>query len=272
MCSLHQYKIWNLLKIWNLKAKHNYYVQFEPNRSLSRHCVAPVQRSHEPLRKFFPFALLILAFALLLFRTRIKINRFDSDYEGTGVDMVIEHVWCKSSVRVELVGTTNASRFLRCPFEPFGYVEWVAEDAVAPGFDVLPIVCTLTRSGIFVISGESLSFRKRGSKAPPGAWPRSLWRYREILVPCAFEIPMECFHANVFDANRNLFKIASDSWIKSDLLNIIWMGKGGIKVGEHNLFKTCKIPLFTISGMCFKASIPILRNLFNYVAIKHASK
>jgi len=51
------------------------------------------------LRKFFPFALFILAFTLLLFRTRIKINRFDSDYEGTGVDMVIEHVWCKSSVR-----------------------------------------------------------------------------------------------------------------------------------------------------------------------------
>jgi len=46
---------------------------------------------------------------------------------------------------------------------------WDAEDAVAPEFDVPPIVCTLTRSGIFVISGESLSFRKRGSKAPPGA-------------------------------------------------------------------------------------------------------
>jgi len=30
------------------------------------------------------------------------------------------------------------------------------------------------------------------------------------------------------------------------------MGKGWIKVGEHSLFKTCKIPFFAISGMSLK--------------------
>lgn len=34
------------------------------------------------------------------------------------------------------------------------------------------------------------------------------------------------------------------------------MRKDRIKVEEHSLLKTCKIPLSVISGMCLKASTP----------------
>lgn len=40
------------------------------------------------------------------------------------------------------------------------------------------------------------------------------------------------------------------------------MSKGWIKVGEHSLFETCKIPLFAISGMCFKTSIYPFSRIF----------